>query len=66
MTLMDLWAVQAFAVTGTLEANVPVVTKEEFFRLDPEHLTRYDQLPIGPFLLAVCHCILNARSQIAK
>ena len=28
---------KAFAVTGTLEANVPVVTKEEFFRLDPEH-----------------------------
>ena len=25
---------QAFAVTGTLEANVPVVTKEEFFRPD--------------------------------
>lgn len=25
-------AIEAFAVTGTLEANVPVVTKEEFFR----------------------------------
>ena len=23
---------QAFAVTGTLEANVPVVTREEFYR----------------------------------
>jgi hypothetical protein len=40
---LHLKSFQAFAVTGTLEANVPVVTKEEFFRLDPEH--PFDHIP---------------------
>lgn len=32
-TMRLTWeAIEAFAITGTLEANVPVVTREEFFR----------------------------------